>query len=119
MAVTSPPASILRIPPKVMGPDGRTIITTSILCAHRDSTPTSALCASVGKRSAQPPRRLRDIGGLVGVGATWWESARHGATAPQAGGRLLEHVCPVEVFFIVPRNVAGGFPADELLSRAS
>ena len=42
-----------------------------------------------------------------------------GATAPQAGGRLLEHVCPVEAFFIVPRSVAGGFPADELLSRAS
>ena len=112
MPVTSPPASILRIPPKAVGPDDRTIITTSILCAHRDSTPTSALCASVGKRSTQPPRRLRDIGG-------GWESAQPGATAPQAGGRLLEHVCPVEAFFIVPRSVAGGFPADELLSRAS
>ena len=42
-----------------------------------------------------------------------------GATAPQAGGRLLERICPVEAFFIVPRSVAGGFPADELLSRAS
>ena len=44
---------------------------------------------------------------------------RPGATAPQAGGRLLEHVCPVEAFFIVPRSVAGGLPADELLSHAS
>ena len=61
---------------------------------------------------ARAPRRLKDVGG-------WWESTRHGATAPQAGGRLLEHVCPVEAFFIVPRSVAGGFPADELLSRAS
>ena len=42
-----------------------------------------------------------------------------GATAPQAGGRLLERICPVEAFFIVPRSVAGGFPADELLSHAS
>ena len=41
------------------------------------------------------------------------------ATAPQRGGRLLEHVCPVEAFFIVPRSVAGGFPADELLPHAS
>ena len=42
-----------------------------------------------------------------------------GATAPQAGGRLLERICPVEAFFIVPRSVAGGFPADELLPHAS
>ena len=42
-----------------------------------------------------------------------------GATAPQRGGRLLERICPVEAFFIVPRSVAGGFPADELLSHAS
>ena len=61
---------------------------------------------------ARAPRRLGDVGG-------WWESARPGATAPQAGGRLLERICPVEAIFIVPRSVAGGFPADELLSRAS
>ena len=42
-----------------------------------------------------------------------------GATAPQAGGRLLEHVCPVEAFFIVPRSVAGGFPAAGRLFSAS
>ena len=31
-----------------------------------------------------------------------------GATPPQAGGGLLERVCPVEAFSIVPRRLAGG-----------
>ena len=31
-----------------------------------------------------------------------------GATPPQPGGGLLERVCPVEPFFIVPRRPAGG-----------
>ena len=30
--------------------------------------------------------------------------------APQAGGWLLERVCPVEAFSIVPRSLAGGCP---------
>ena len=42
-----------------------------------------------------------------------------GATAPQAGGRLLERICPVEAFFIVPRSVAGGFPAGGRLPHTS
>ena len=42
-----------------------------------------------------------------------------GATAAQAGGRLLERICPVEAFFIVPRSVAGGFPAAGRLFSAS
>ena len=29
---------------------------------------------------------------------------------PQAGGGLLERICPVEAFFIVPRSLAGGCP---------
>ena len=33
-----------------------------------------------------------------------------GATPPQAGGGLLECVCPVEAFSIVPRRLAGGCP---------
>ena len=31
-----------------------------------------------------------------------------GATPPQPGGGLLEHICPVEAFSIVPRRLAGG-----------
>ena len=30
--------------------------------------------------------------------------------APQAGGGLLERICPVEAFSIVPRSLAGGLP---------
>ena len=30
--------------------------------------------------------------------------------APQAGGGLLERICPVEAFSIVPRSLAGGCP---------
>ena len=37
-------------------------------------------------------------------------SADPGTTPPQAGGGLLERICPVEVFSIVPRSLAGGCP---------
>ena len=61
--------------------------------------------------------RVRWGGGRAGAGRRMRFSVRSNSnrdlrtlaqTAPQAGGGLLERICPVEPFSIVPRRLAGG-----------